>query len=132
VTGSQSASALRARWISSFAVAERTLPAMLTRQAERFGDKPLVGAGDAILSYAETRDAAARFAGSLREAGIKPGDRVAVICSNRIEFLEIVLGCSWLGAVAVPINVASRGPQLQHILSNCGARLLVMEAAFGG
>ncbi len=67
----------------------------------------------------------------MREAGIKPGDRVAVICSNRIEFLEVVLGCGWLGAVAVPINVASRGPQLQHILSNCGARLLVMEAAFG-
>lgn len=131
MTGSQSASALRARWISSFAASERTLPAMLTRQAERLGDKPLVGAGDVIWTYAETRDAAARFAGSLRQAGIKPGDRVAVICSNRIEFLEVVLGCGWLGAVAVPINVASRGPQLQHILSNCGARLLVMEAAFG-
>jgi crotonobetaine/carnitine-CoA ligase len=122
---------LRARWISSFAAAERTLPAMLTRQAKRFGDKPLVGAGDVVWSYAETRDAAARFAGTLRQAGIKPGDRVAVICSNRIEFLEVVLGCGWFGAVAVPINVASRGPQLQHILSNCGARLLVMEAAFG-
>src|SRR5262249_14717091 len=104
---------------------------MLTRQADRLGDKPLVGMGDAVWSYAQTRDEAARFAGTLREAGIKPGDRVAVICSNRIEFLEVVLGCGWLGAVAVPINVASRGPQLQHILSNCGARLLVMEAAFG-
>ena len=48
MTGSQSASALRARWISSFAASERTLPAMLTRQAERLGDKPLVGAGDVI------------------------------------------------------------------------------------
>ena len=42
----------------------------------------------------------------------------------------MVLGCAWLGAIAVPINVASRGPQLQHILSNCQARLLVMEAAY--
>jgi crotonobetaine/carnitine-CoA ligase len=63
-------------------------------------------------------------------ADIQPGDRVAIICSNRIEFFEVVLGCAWLGAIAVPINVASRGPQLQHILSNCGARLLVMEAAY--
>jgi crotonobetaine/carnitine-CoA ligase len=126
----QSASELRARWIASFASAERTLPAMLTRQAERHGDRTLVTAGEAAWSFAQTHDAAARFAGTLREAGIKPGDRVAVICSNRIEFLEVVLGCGWLGAVAVPINVASRGPQLQHILSNCGARLLVMEAAF--
>ena len=60
----------------------------------------------------------------------RPEDRVAIICSNRIEFLEILLGCAWLGAIAVPINVASRGPQLQHILSNCGARLLVMEGAY--
>src|SRR5207253_5299283 len=84
-------------------------------------------AGGTTWTYADTCEAAARFAGTLRAAGIQPGDRVAVICSNRLEFLEIVLGCAWLGAVAVPINVASRGPQLQHILSNCGARLLVLE-----
>src|SRR6185312_17070061 len=126
----ESASALRALWAASFAPAERTLPAMLTRQAERHGERTLVSAGETTWTYAQTRDATARFAGTLREAGIKSGDRVAVICANRIEFLEVVLGCGWLGAVAVPINVASRGPQLQHILANCGARLLVLEAAY--
>ena len=50
------------------------------------------------------------------------------MCSNRAEFIESFLGCAWLGAIAVPINVASRGPQLRHILSNSGARLLVIEA----
>ena len=49
-----------------------------------------------------------------------------------MAFLEVLLGCAWLGAVAVPINIASRGPQLQHILANSGARLLVMDAAFAG
>jgi carnitine-CoA ligase len=125
------ASTLRTRWSQSLAPADRTLPAMLTRQAERFAQKPLVSAGGTMWSYADTRAAAARFAGTLRSAGIQPGDRVAVISSNRIEFLEVVLGCAWLGAIAVPINVASRGPQLQHILSNCKARLLVTEAAYG-
>jgi carnitine-CoA ligase len=124
------ASTLRTRWSQSFAPADRTLPAMLTRQAERFAQKPLVTAGGTTWTYADAREAAARFAGALRSADIQPGDRVAVICSNRIEFFEVVLGCAWLGAIAVPINVASRGPQLQHILSNCGARLLVMEAAY--
>lgn len=125
-----SASQLRAQWSQLFAPVDRTLPAMLTRQAERFAQKPLITAGRTSWSYAETYEAAARCAGILRSAGIQPGDRVAIICSNRIEFLEIVLGCAWLGAVAVPINVASRGPQLQHILSNCAARLLVMEAVY--
>ncbi len=125
-----SASALRREWAQSLAPVDRTLPAMLARQAERFAQKPLLGAGETTWTYAETCEAAARCAGTLRSAGIKPGDRVAIICSNRIEFVEIVLGCAWLGAVAVPVNVASRGPQLQHILSNCAARLLVMEAAY--
>jgi carnitine-CoA ligase len=125
-----SASALRAQWIKSFAAAERTLPAMLARQAERHAQKPLVSAGGTAWSYVDACDAASRFAGALRAFGIKAGDRIAVICSNRIEFLEIVLGCAWLGAVAVPINCASRGGQLQHVLSNCGARLLIMEAAY--
>jgi carnitine-CoA ligase len=125
-----SASQLRTQWSQSFAPADRTLPAMLTRQAERFAQKALVTAGGTTWTYADTYEAAVRCAGTLRSAGIEPGDRVAVICSNRIEFLEIMLGCAWLGAVAVPINVASRGPQLQHILSNCAARLLVMEAAY--
>jgi crotonobetaine/carnitine-CoA ligase len=40
-----------------------------------------------------------------------------------------VLGCGWLGAVVVPINTASRGMQLQHILANSGCRLLVADAA---
>jgi crotonobetaine/carnitine-CoA ligase len=125
----ETARALKEKWSASFAPAERTLPAMLTRQAERYGAKPLVSTGDVTWTYSDAREAAARFADTLRSAGVKAGDRVALICSNRVEFLQVVLGCAWLGAVAVPINVASRGPQLQHILSNCGAKLLVVEAA---
>src|SRR6185312_10348964 len=96
----EAARALRAKWSGLFAPSERTLPAMLTRQAERYGTKPLVSTGGVTWS-----DAAARFAGTLRSAGVKAGDCVALICSNRIEFLQVTLGCAWLGAVAVPINV---------------------------
>src|SRR5882724_8497063 len=121
---------LRSHLVGSFAPTDRTLPVMLMRQAERYGDRPLVRAGDEGWTYAQTADAAARGAGALRAAGISAGDRVAFICGNRIEFLGLLLGCCWLGAVAVPINVASRGPQLQHMLSNSGARLLVIETEF--
>jgi carnitine-CoA ligase len=63
----------------------------------------------------------------LAAAGIRRGDRVALM-TNRSEFIEIWLGCGWLGAVAVPINVSSRRLQLAHILGNSGARLLAVEA----
>ena len=114
--------------LPAFPEAERTVPAMLQRQAQRYGSHPLFAAGDVTWSFAEAPAVAARFAGTLAAAGIRPGDRIALMCGNRAEFMEAFLGCAWLGAVAVPLNVAARGPQLAHYLKNSGARLLIIEA----
>ncbi|MBV9113418.1 MAG: ATP-dependent acyl-CoA ligase [Hyphomicrobiales bacterium] len=115
-----------------FAPAERNLPAMLAAQAGRFGDKPLVTGSGTTLSFREARELAAGFGGTLLSAGIERGDRVALICGNSLEFVTVMLGAAWIGAVLVPINTGSRGPQLAHILRNCGARLLILEAEFLG
>ena len=109
-----------------FAPPHRTLPIMLQRQAEKHGNRPLFRAGDRILSFAEMPALASRAASRLKLAGIGRGDRVALMCSNRPEFIEMFLGCAWLGAILVPINTAARGASLHHILANSGARLLVM------
>ena len=113
--------------LTAFPPADRTLPAMLQRQARRYRGRILFRCGGVSFSFDKAPDIAARFAGTLAAAGIRPGDRVAIMCSNRPEFLEAYLGCAWLGAIAVPINIAARGPQLRHILNNSGARLLVIE-----
>jgi carnitine-CoA ligase len=105
----------------------RTLPALVERQAERYGGKRLVSAGGVDRSYEEMRDAAAGTAGALAATGVERGDRVAVMCENRIELLDAWLGCAWLGAVLVPVNTAARGPQLEHVLRNSGARALAAE-----
>ncbi|WP_158885896.1 ATP-dependent acyl-CoA ligase [Amycolatopsis anabasis] len=107
--------------------ARQTLPALLERQAERYGDKPLVRVGDVVLSYREVRDAAARTAGMLTAAGLRRGDRVATLSGNRLELLDLMLGCAWLGVIVVPLNVAVRGDGLRHGLANSGARVLVLE-----
>ena len=109
---------------------ERTLPRMLRRQAALYGDRRLVEIGGVAWSFAETLEMAARFGGALRAAGIERGDRVAVMCGNRPELLQVYLGCGWIGAVTVPINTASRGAQLAHILANSQAKLLVLQAEF--
>jgi len=110
--------------------AARTLPAMLQHQARAFGSRPLLAIGKQRWSHAEGADAAAARAGALAAAGVERGDRVAVMCSNRIEFVEAFLGCGWLGAIVVPINTASMGPQLEYFLADSQARLLVIEAQF--
>jgi crotonobetaine/carnitine-CoA ligase len=100
---------------------------MLARQAERYAGCRLVTIGGRALTYTDTLATAAGYAGALAGVGVKAGDRVAIMCGNRPEMLLTFLGCAWLGAIAVPINTASRGAQLAHILGNCGARLLVIE-----
>jgi crotonobetaine/carnitine-CoA ligase len=112
---------------TAFPPAMRTVPAMLEQQAQIHGDRALFCCGGVRWSFRQTRDLAARTAGLLAAAGVQRGDRVALMCGNRAELMQTVLGCGWLGAVSVPINTASRGFQLQHMLGNSGATLLVIE-----
>jgi crotonobetaine/carnitine-CoA ligase len=108
---------------------EQTLPALLERQAGRYEERPLFRCGATELSYRAVCELAARSAGRLVDAGVRPGDRIATMCENRLELFELILGCAWAGVIVVPINTASRGAQLEHILGNCGARLIVVESA---
>jgi len=110
--------------------AERTLAAMLRRGAERHGDRPLLTFGDATWSHRGLLRLVAARAQGLRAAGVAPGDRVALMLSNRIELLEAFLACGWLGAAAVPINTAAMGPQIGYLLKDSGARLLAIEGGF--
>lgn len=106
-----------------------TLPSLLREQGARLGDRLWVQAPGGSLRYADAPALAAHWAARLASAGIRRGDRVGLMAGNRIEFLSVVLGCGWLGAVVVPINTASRGMQLQHILANSGCTLVVADAA---
>jgi crotonobetaine/carnitine-CoA ligase len=122
------ADAAVARFSKQFAPAERTLAKMLARQAELFADRPLFRAGETTWTFRETLGVAAGMASRLADAGVKPGDRVAILCGNGPALMRTYLGCAWAGIIAVPINVASRGAQLEHILKNCGAKLAAVDA----
>lgn len=116
-----------ARAVARFSPSERVLPAILQRQAEHYGERVLFVSGEERWTYADTVQIAAASAQTLIEAGLKPGDRIALMCSNRPEFLRVYLGCAWLGAIVVPINTALRGLQLSHVLRNSRPALLVVE-----
>jgi crotonobetaine/carnitine-CoA ligase len=107
----------------------RTVPGLLADRAAHDPDRPLFACGDEAWSVGEAASLAAGHAAALAAAGLVRGDRVALFSGNRPEFMRVFLGSAWLGAVAVPINVACRGPQLQYYLANSGARLLCVERA---
>jgi crotonobetaine/carnitine-CoA ligase len=130
VVGEGSVTPAWAHAVELFPPSDRILSTILTRHAERYGERILLVAGETRWTFAQTAVIAAASAQALIDAGIRPGDRVALMCSNRPEFLQVYLGCAWLGAIAVPINTALRGFQLSHIFRNSRPALLVVEAQF--
>lgn len=105
---------------------ERTIPGMLAVRATELGHKSLFRFEGLDRSYDEMLAAVAATGGTLSAHGIAEGDRVAIMCENRPELLDLILGCAWIGAIAVPLNPALRGPGLEHQLSHSGARLLAI------
>ena len=111
----------------SIAYGDRTLPRILSLQAERHGDKALIASTSRSISYAGAPDIAARSAGCLAAAGVRAGDRVIVFLPNCMELVELWFGAAWLGAVLVPINNEFRGPQLRHALALADPALIVTD-----
>lgn len=104
-----------------------TIPEMLLERARKAPNAPLYRCGEIRRDGQMMADAAARTGGLLRSAGIEAGQTVVLMSSNRTELLDFILGCAWIGAIAVPVNTASRGEQLRHVLANSRPALVVAE-----
>ncbi|MGX1751363.1 ATP-dependent acyl-CoA ligase [Glutamicibacter protophormiae] len=106
---------------------EMTMPGVLQERARRTPEKVLLRSGSLYRNSRQMIEAVAQAGGLLQQYGIRTGDKVAIMSSNRIEVLDFILGCSWIGAIAVPINTAARGEQLHHILENSMSSLLISQ-----
>ncbi len=67
-------------------------------------------------TYGELRDRVARLASLLMDAGVRRGDRLAVVSENRAEYLETILAAGWIGAVVACQNWRLADPELRHCL----------------
>ena len=79
--------------------------------------------------WSETVDRVARIAGGLKEVGVQPGDRVAILALNSDRYFELLYAIPWLGAVVVPLNTRLATPEIRYILDDSGARVLFVDAA---
>ncbi len=86
----------------------------------------LIHAG-APSSYAELRSKAGAAASRLEAAGVRPGDRVAIVLPNAPSFAAAYFGALWVGAVAVPINGLLRGREIDERLAAVSASALVLD-----
>ena len=115
-------------------VGRRTVADVLLAGAERTPDRELLvfddlDGGVQRFSWREVLARVNAVARALATAGIGPGDHVHLHLPNCPEFLFVWFGCAVRGAVMVPTNVASSGPELEYILGHVGAALSVTDAA---
>jgi long-chain acyl-CoA synthetase len=95
------------------------------RSAELFGDLPALGmASGTPLTYREVEYFSRRAAAALQLAGVRKGDRVAIISENRPEWGVASFAVARAGAVAVPILIDFPDEQVANILEHSGARVV--------
>ncbi len=85
---------------------------------------------DRAISLEEFDQLCTSTAQWLAAQGIGPGDRVGVWVVNRIEWLAMLFGLAHLGATLVAVNTRYRGHELQYILSNAQASMLILQLNF--
>ena len=78
--------------------------------------------------YRTTRENVRRRAATLHAQGVRRGDHVLCFMGNGPDLLSTWFAINYIGAVYVPINTGARGRQLEHILSDADAALLVAES----
>ena len=98
---------------------------LLHNAARTFGGRPAISVGGEYrYTYGELQDRAGRLAGGLvRLASLVPGDRVALVMSNRPEYLEVLFAIWHAGLVAVPVNAKLHAREISFILNDCDAAL---------
>lgn len=89
----------------------------LAAYLERSSDAPAVVVGAVTINYDELSDRVARWRGGLVTAGVRAGDRVAIVAGNSIEFVVAHLATMGIGAVSVPLNPQAPAPELARELA---------------
>jgi len=98
---------------------------MVTASVQAAPDAVAIRYFDAVIDYRELDRLSDAFAVALQERGVTHGDRIALVLQNIPQFLIAVVGIWKAGAVVVPINPMYRGRELQAVLADSGARLVV-------
>lgn len=97
--------------------------------ARRFPNNEAMRSRGHSLTYAELQRRSHSLAEALRARGVARGDRVATYMQNRAEVVETALACSRIGAIYVPANPLLKARQLEHLLNDSGASVLIASQA---
>jgi len=104
------------------------LGAWMAKRRLRSPDKTaIIDHEGSVITYRQLADSADRVAAVLHSCGIRKGDSVAYLGENSPAFLQTMFGVVQLGAVFVPVNTRLAVPEIVHVLTDSGARVLIHD-----
>lgn len=101
----------------------------LTRIFYHSPDRIAIRDGGRVLTFDAWVERARRYARGLRALGLRPGDTVAVMASSSIDLHVALLGHYLAGLVHAPINTRYAADEVEHILTDSQAKLVLVDAA---
>ena len=96
--------------------------------AERNPTKPAIVFDDRTISYADLAERALRGAQYLRRLGLRTGDGIAVLAENHPETLALFWAAQHAGLAYTAISAQFQRAEVQYILADCEAKLVVSSA----
>ncbi|GAA4684648.1 long-chain-fatty-acid--CoA ligase [Frondihabitans cladoniiphilus] len=105
-----------------------SIAAILSESARRHHDRPALHFAGTTTTYGELWDQTRAYAGALRDRGVGPGDRVALIIPNVPDFCRAYYAVLSLGAIVVPIHLLFKSEEIEYVLRDSGAVLAIVAA----
>jgi long-chain acyl-CoA synthetase len=116
------------RVVPVFCERPKSIWAMVSDAAVKNPDGEALICGDRRMNWREVVQQSARIAAGFRKLGLQSGDRVAVLLGNRIEFALTMFAAAHSGLVTVLLSTRQQKPEIAHVLTDCGAVLIIHEA----
>ncbi len=109
-----------------------SVASVLAESAVRHADRPALHFAGHTTTYRELWDQTRAYAGALRERGIGRGDRVALLIPNVPDFARVYYAALSLGAIVVPVHLLFKAEEIEYVLRDSDADLLVVAAPLLG
>ena len=106
----------------------RTVPELLGHRAANDPERTAVTFEGETVTYRQLDERAAAVQAWLQQRGVGPGDKVAILAVNSLDFLYAWFGIARAGAVGVPVNTSAIGEALKHNLEHSDALGLVVDS----
>lgn len=109
---------------------DMTVGQLFAANAHYFPNEPAVVLADETRTHAELYRRGCRFASAVAELGLRKQDRIAIISTNNIEFIETYVGAWSSGFVVATVNFRLALAEWLYILNDLAPRMLVIEAQY--